>query len=285
MTQRSAPLPRQRSREEWRNVLRRRGIRPDRSMGQNFLTDPEVVGAIVEVAGINPGDEVVEVGPGMGVLTRELLVAGAQVTAVELDRDLAAFLRDDLGDLSSFTLFEADARYFELPARMADTDWKFVANLPYSTGNVILRHMLEMASPPVTSTVMVQKEVAERMVAAAPNMSLLSLAIQIFAEGELVFEVPPDVFEPPPKVDSAVVHLVQRPAPLLNAEQREHLFKVATIAFQQKRKTLGNSLAKGLNRPKAELETELRALDIDPGLRPQAVSLDQWCVLAQSVLT
>ena len=266
-------------------MLRRRGIRPERSMGQNFLTDPEVVAAIVEVAAVQPGDDIVEVGPGMGVLTRELLASGARVTAVELDRDLAEFLRVDLATASGFILHEADARYFELPENLIERSWKFVANLPYSTGNVILRHMLELPSPPITSTVMVQKEVAERMVATVPNMSLLSLAVQVFAEGELAFEVPPDVFEPPPKVDSGVVHLVQRPEPLLNAEYRGHLFSLATLAFQQKRKTLGNSLAKGLKRPKADVEAELGSLGIDPGLRPQAVRLDQWCLLARSIPT
>ncbi len=280
MSSNSSDQIHQRSREEWRALLRRRGIRPERSMGQNFLTDPDVVGAIVESAAIKRGDDVVEVGPGLGILTRALLEAGASVTAIELDRDLAEFLRADIREGPVFSLVEADARHVDLPENLTGVTWHLVANLPYSTGNVILRHMLEMEHPPATATVMVQKEVAERMVATAPNMSLLSLAVQVYAEGAIVLVVPPEVFEPPPNVDSAVVRLLVRPQPLLDVEQRERLFELATLAFQQKRKTLANSIARGLSRPKGEIEGWLADLGIDPGLRPQAVSLEQWCTLA-----
>lgn len=274
----------QRTREDWRGVLRSRGIRPEKSMGQNFLTEPEVVSAIVEAAEITPGTNVVEVGPGMGILTREMLQAGANVLAVELDRELARFLRHDLRDIDRLTLVEADARHVDVHEWADGNEWHLVANLPYSTGTVILRHFLDMASPPVSSTVMVQREVAERMAASAPDMSLLALAVQILTEPRLMFVVPPEVFDPPPKVDSAVIRLIRRPMPLLNEEERTRLFIIASMAFQQKRKTLANSIANGTKRPKTEVEQDLNRLGLDPGIRPQAVALEDWCRIAQADL-
>jgi 16S rRNA (adenine1518-N6/adenine1519-N6)-dimethyltransferase len=185
------PANHPRTREDWRGVLRSRGIRPEKSMGQNFLTDPEVVRAIVAAAGIQSGAHVVEVGPGMGILTRELLQRGAIVLAVELDRDLARFLRHDLREAQNLTLVETDARHVDVEEWSNGNAWHLVANLPYSTGTVILRHFLDMESPPDSSTVMLQREVAERMAAAAPNMSLLALAVQLLTEPEMLFMVPP----------------------------------------------------------------------------------------------
>jgi 16S rRNA (adenine1518-N6/adenine1519-N6)-dimethyltransferase len=250
-------------------------------MGQNFLVEPEVVEMVVETAGISAGDRVVEIGPGMGILTRELLANGANVFAVELDTDLVALLTHELGDTPNFTLVERDARYVDVGDWTTGDRWQVVANLPYSTGTVIIRHFLELANPPSSLTVMVQKEVAERMVAVAPNMSLLTLAIQLFAEAHLAFIVPPDVFEPPPKVESAVVRLDLRPSPLAGESERESLFSLATMAFQRKRKTIANGLSQGMGLSKAEVESLLGRAGIDAGLRPQAVSLEQWLALAR----
>jgi 16S rRNA (adenine1518-N6/adenine1519-N6)-dimethyltransferase len=250
-------------------------------MGQNFLVEPEVVEMIVEVANISVGDRVVEVGPGMGILTRELLAAEANVLAVELDTDLVSLLSDELGDTDNFSLVERDARHIDVSEWTRGEKWQVVANLPYSTGTVIVRHFLEMAVPPSSLTVMVQREVAERMVATSPNMSLLSLAVQVFAETDLAFIVPPDVFEPPPKVESAVVRLDVRPKPLADEVVMKSLFALATMAFQRKRKTIANGLSQGLGLPKSDVESMLAEAGIDPGLRPQAVGLDQWLSLAR----
>jgi len=274
--------PIQRSRQQWHGILRARGITPSRAMGQNFLVDPDVVRAIVDVAAISPGARVVEIGPGLGILTRELLDRGATVFAVELDHDLVVFLKSDLAGVPNLAVVERDARHIDLELLVGPGPWQVVANLPYSTGTVILRRLLELGHAPETMTVMVQHEVAERMVATVPDMSLLSIATQIHAEPELVFAVPPDVFLPPPKVNSAVVRLAVRAEPLASPIETEAIFRFATMAFQRKRKTLANGLSQGMDIPKPEVEAILQRVGIDPSLRPQAVPLEGWITLARA---
>jgi len=271
------------TREHWCGILRSRGIQPTRSMGQNFLVEPEVVRRIAEVAEISPASTVVEIGPGLGILTRELLGRGARVIAIELDHELKAFLDHDLAAFNNLVLVERDARHVDVDALVDGANYQVVANLPYSTGTVIIRRFLELDHPPATMTVMVQREVAERMIAKAPDVSLLSLATQFYAEVELAFIVPSDVFLPPPKVESAVVRLTIRTSPIAGIIDRERLFHLATMAFQRKRKTICNGLSQGLDRPKSEMETILAGAGIDPGLRPQAVSLQEWIVLAKAL--
>ncbi len=249
-------------------------------MGQNFLVEPDIVQAIVDAAGIEAGDRVVEVGPGLGILTRELLARHARVYAIELDRDLVTFLERDLAGIENLTLIDRDARHVELESLIGDDAFHVVANLPYSTGTVIIRRFLELEHPPRTMTVMVQREVAERMIATAPNVSLLALATQLFAEIDLAFVVPPEAFQPPPKVESAVVRMTLRAQPLASPIEIERLFHLATMAFQRKRKTLSNGLSQGLDISKPDAEAMLARAGIDASYRPQAVTLEGWIALA-----
>ena len=269
-----------RTAREWRRILRERNIRPSRAMGQNFLVDARIAARMADVAGILPDDVVVEIGPGMGILTRELLARGARVIGVELDHDLAAFLREDLRDVPTFTLVEQDARYVDVSALTAGRRYQVVANLPYSVATVIIRHFMESPTPPARMTVMVQREVAERMTAGPPEMSLLGLAVGLYADATIAFIVPPDVFLPPPKVESAVVILEVRPTLPGDATLRARMFELATMAFQRKRKTVGNGLAMGLGMPKSEVEAALRSSGIDPMRRPQTLGVDEWLRLA-----
>lgn len=252
-------------------------------MGQNFLVDPDVVAAIVETAGIRPGDAVVEIGPGMGILTAQLLDAGARVTGVELDDQLAELLRAEWSGNPDFRLVERDARHVDVEAITGGQPYVVVANLPYSVATVVIRHFVEAANPPTSLTVMVQREVAERMTATSGEMSLLGLATQFYTEADIAFIVPPDVFLPPPKVESAVVTMRMRETLPLDVPARDRMFALATMAFQRKRKTVANGLAQGLGRSRAEVEAEIAALGIDPGLRPQALSVDDWVLLATGV--
>jgi 16S rRNA (adenine1518-N6/adenine1519-N6)-dimethyltransferase len=269
-----------RTREQWQRILHARGIRPERSMGQNFLVEPEVVKEIVRIADVHACDTVVEVGPGLGVLTRELANTRASVIAIELDQDLKRFLDTDLNSLENVRIIERDALHVDIGDLVGDTTYKVVANLPYSTGTAIARRFLEHPLPPVTMTVMLQKEVAERMVAQPPDMSLLTLSTQIHASGAIAMSVPPDVFYPPPKVDSAVVRLSSRDTPLVDRDQEAALFRLATSAFQRKRKTLSNGLAQGLGQPKHDIDIVLQSIGIDPSRRPQTLSVGEWIAVS-----
>ncbi len=249
-------------------------------MGQNFLVEPAVVRHIADVAAIGDGELVMEIGPGMGILTRELLARGATVVAVELDRELKHFLEHDLGSHERLTLVERDARYIEIEDHIGERPYTVVANLPYSVATVIIRHFLESESPPQALHVMVQREIAERMTADPPRMSLLALACQLYTDPKIAFIVPPGVFLPPPKVESAVVSMHVLPNVPLTQAQRDRLFQLATMAFQRKRKTIANGLSQGLDRPKGELESILSDSRIDPMRRPETLTVEEWMSLA-----
>ncbi|HLU36834.1 MAG TPA: 16S rRNA (adenine(1518)-N(6)/adenine(1519)-N(6))-dimethyltransferase RsmA [Thermomicrobiales bacterium] len=270
----------QRTSAEWAATLRKNRIKPTRSMGQNFLTSTEVVEEIVAISGVQPGDLVIEIGPGMGILTRQLLTAGARVIGVELDRELAALLRTELGQIDRFSLVEQDARHLDIKELTNDEPYQVVANLPYSVATVIVRSFMEAQTPPTRMTVMVQKEVAERMTATPGEMSLLGLATGLYADARIELVVPPDVFLPPPKVDSAVVVLDSRPELPGTPEQRDRMFELATMAFQRKRKTLSNGLSQGLGLPKQEVDALLSSVGIDGMRRPQTFSVDEWLTIA-----
>lgn len=252
-------------------------------MSQNFLVEPSVVEAIAESAQIYHGGLVVEIGPGMGVLTRQLLNNGARVVGVELDRELAAFLRKDLRDYPEFSLVEHDARHVDVEAITGNQPYQVVANLPYSVATVVIRHFVESSNPPTKLTVMVQREVAERMTATPPRMSLLGLATQFYSDAEVAFVVPSEVFVPAPKVESAVVSMIVKKELALGPADRERMFQLATMAFQRKRKTIANGLSQGLDRAKSEVEELVGVAGVDAGLRPQALIVDDWIRLAKAI--
>lgn len=273
----------QRTASDWKRILKQNNIRPARSMGQNFLVEPDIVRAIADAAEVGTGDRVVEIGPGMGILTREVLFRGASVTGVELDRELAMFLRQDLAGLDAFSLVERDARYVEIEEITGGQPYQVVANLPYSVATVIIRHFMESVTPPDRMTVMVQKEVAERMTASPGDMSLLGLATDLYADASIALIVPPDVFLPPPKVESAIVVLDVRKQLRGTEASRDRMFELATMAFQRKRKTISNGLSMGLDRPKSDLDEMLGALGIDAKRRPQTLSVDEWLTIAGAI--
>lgn len=270
----------QRSNQQWVELLTKSRFKPTKSMGQNFLTDTSVVADITHFSELKADDLVVEIGPGLGILTRQLIASGAEVIGVELDRELARFLRQDLAEFDRFRLVEQDARHIVPEELTGNRPYKVAANLPYSVATVILRNLMESGHPPTRMTVMVQREVAERMTADPGQMSLLGLATDLYADAEIVMIVPATVFLPPPKVESAVVRMDIRPELRGTAEQRDRMFALATMAFQRKRKTISNGLAMGLDRPKLDLDDMLLSADIDPMRRPQTLNVDEWLRIA-----
>ncbi|MCD6060970.1 MAG: ribosomal small subunit methyltransferase [Moraxellaceae bacterium] len=241
--------------------------------GQNFLTDESVIAAIVNAFGPAPGQNVVEIGPGLGALTRELLSRLGRVQVVELDRDLATALPIRLLNEGELVVHQADALKFDFRTlSRGPHDLRIIGNLPYNISTPILFHLLEQADAIADMTFMLQKEVVERMVAAPGNgdYGRLSVMLQVKCEVEWLLDVPPEAFSPPPKVDSAVVRLRPHTTPRYNCKDEKRLQSLLTTAFNMRRKTLRNAL-KGQG--SAE---QFEAAGIDLGLRPEEVDVATW---------
>jgi len=264
-----------------RRLLGAERLRPRKALSQNFLTDAAALDTIVEAAELQAGDRVVEVGPGLGVLTRRLLAAGASVLAVELDPRLAAWLRRELGSLPGFELIEADALAVHPRDCFAGEPFKLVANIPYHITSPLLHAFLDGERPPLLTVLLVQAEVAERVAAPPGRMSYLSVFVQNVTDAEVLVRVPAAAFEPSPKVDSAVLRLRRRDRPTVPAgPEREVLYRVVQAGFRQRRKQLHNALRRELPLPPGALDAALVACGVDPERRAQTLRLDEWACLA-----
>jgi 16S rRNA (adenine1518-N6/adenine1519-N6)-dimethyltransferase len=273
-------------------ALRAAGLRPRKGLGQNFLVDPTVPPRIAAAADLAPGDTVIEVGPGLGVLTAALAArldpaAGGRLLAVELDAALAPVLQERMAGFPAFTLVQGDILDLDPAALVRAASgtlppYKVVANLPYYITSAVLRHFLEAAPPPTALVVMVQREVAERIVARPPAMSLLAVSVQFYGAPRLLFRVPPGAFHPVPKVESAVLRVdvyppEGRPVAVIDVAA---FFAVVRAGFGQRRKQLGNSLATGLGRDKAAIAAALTQAGVDPTRRAETLTLGEWGALA-----
>lgn len=259
--------------------LRRHGLSPRKSLGQNFLIEPAIANRIVAAADLAPSDIVLEIGPGPGMLTERLAGAAAHVVAAEIDRQMVGLLHAELGDVVNLTIVRADILESDpgaLAAQGGNGPYKVVANLPYYITSPVLRHLLEAERPPVLAVLMVQKEVAERICARPGEMSILAVSVQFYARPTLLFAVPAGAFHPRPKVESAVLRLDVLSTPAVADVEPAHFFKVVRAGFGQKRKQLANSLSTGLALPKEQIAALLRAVDIDPARRAETLSLDEW---------
>ncbi len=264
-----------------RRLMGAERLRPRRGLSQNFLTDPAALDAIVEAAELERGDRVVEIGPGLGVLTRRLLAAGASVLAVELDARLAEFLRRELGGVVGFELIEADALALHAREMFPGEPFKVVANIPYHITSPLLHAFLEGERPPELTVLLVQLEVAERVAAPPGRMSYLSVFAQNVASAEVVSRVPAAAFEPVPSVDSAILRLRRRPEPVVPVgEAREPFYRVVQAGFRQRRKQVHNGLSRELPVDRERVAEALAACGVDPERRPQTLSLDEWACLA-----
>ena len=267
-----------------RRLMGAERLRPRKSLSQTFLTDPEALDAIVAAAELEPGDRVVEIGPGLGVLTRRLLAAGASVLAVELDARLADYLRRELDGIERFELIEADALTIHPRECFPRQTFKLVANIPYHITSPLLHAFLEGERPPELAVLLVQLEVAERVAAAPGQMSYLSAFVQNVAAAEVVARVPAAAFEPPPSVDSAVLRLRRRDEPVVPVgEGREPFYRVVQAGFRQRRKQVHNGLTRELPVDRAAVERALEACGVIPDRRPQTLSVEEWACLTREV--
>ena len=265
-----------------RRLMGAERLRPRKSLSQNFLTDPEALDAIVAAAELAPGDHVVEVGPGLGVLTRRLLAAGASVLAVELDPRLADYLRRELGGIDRFELIEADALSLH-PRDLVDAGpFKLVANIPYHITSPLLHAFLEGERPPELTVLLVQLEVAQRVAAPPGGMSYLSVFVQNVAAAEIVARVPAVAFEPEPAVDSAILRLRRRPEAVIPpGPDREPFYRVVQAGFRQRRKQVHNGLTRELPVDRGVVEEALDSCGVAPDRRPQTLSIDEWACLTR----
>ena len=258
--------------------LRRYGLVARKRLSQNHLADGEVLERIVEVAAVRPGEHIVEVGPGIGVLTAELLHAGANVTAVELDSRLAEHLRTRFEDEPRLRLVEEDFLDIEI-ANVVSAPWALVANVPYHITSPILHHILGADERPTRFVMMVQKEVAERIASPPGGMSYLSVFVQYHADVRVAFPVAAAAFEPAPEVDSAILVGEIRPR-RLDAAAEDDLWRLAQAGFRERRKMIHNVIARQLPAlERARLDAALAACSIAPDRRPQTLSVDEWLAL------
>ncbi len=266
------------TRTEARGLLDRFGIRPKRSLGQNFVVEPNTVRRIAELAGVGLGDRVVEVGPGLGALTLALLETGAEVTAVEIDDVLVDVLEEVAGDHGSLRIVHADAMGVDWESLLGAGPWTLVANLPYNVSVPLVCDLLDDVPAIVRLVVMVQLEVADRMVASPGDdaYGLPSVKVAYHAEARKVGRVPPSVFLPRPRVDSALVDIVRRPEPLVAADP-DVLFHLVRAGFAHRRKMLRGALRGIVD------EAGLVAAGVDPTLRAEDLDLAQWAAIAAGV--
>ena len=275
-----------------RRLLRDEGLRARHGLSQNFLADPDVLETILDEAGTVAGDRVLEIGPGLGILTGALLEAGAAVTAVELDRRLAALLRDrleaavaagaaDPAAPGSLSLVEGDALDQDLPNLVAPP-FRVVANLPYHITSPILHRLLGAAPRPERLVLMVQWEVAERLAAPPGRMSYLSVFVQYHARVRIARRVPAEAFEPAPSVASAVIVLEpHRPGAgtVGPVADEDALWALVQTGFRERRKMIRNVLARQLRIGQAAVDEALAAVGVAGDRRPQTLSVDDWIAL------
>jgi 16S rRNA (adenine1518-N6/adenine1519-N6)-dimethyltransferase len=245
----------------------------NKSLGQHWLQDEYSLDAIVTAAGINPGDTVLEIGPGPGTLTAKLVKQAKQVIAVEFDKTLAEALPRRV-PADNLTVVQQDILQFDLTS--LPPDYKVVANIPYYLTSNLLRILCESSNHFKKAVILIQKEVAERVCARPGDMSLLSISVQFYCYVGLGEIVPAYLFTPPPKVDSQILELSYRDEPLFENIRTDIFFKVVKAGFAQRRKTLLNSLSAGLHLTKEQATALLLAADINPNARAQTLDLQDW---------
>ncbi len=254
----------------------------NKSLGQHWLTDEFALQAMCNAANVKSEDTVLEIGPGLGTLTKLLVEQAEKVVAVEFDEKLARGLPKRV-KAENLTVTYCDILKFDLTSLPAN--YKVVANIPYYLTSKLLRVLSESSNPPAAVALLVQKEVAERVAAQPGDMSLLSVSVQWYFAATLQEVVPARLFTPPPKVDSQIIQLVRRAEPLFPEVDTAAFFRLVKAGFSARRKTLHNSLSAGLRMPKAAISDLLDQAKIDPRTRPQELSLADWHRLYVAVVS
>ncbi len=268
-----------------RQRLEQYGITPKKSLGQNFLHDPNALEKIIEMADITPETTVLEIGPGTGNLTRVLAREAARVIAVEVDDRLIPLLHAEFAGQPLVEIIHGDILDLDINARLAGQPYVVVANLPYYITSAILRHLFEKVTPrPDRIVVTVQREVAERITAAPDDMSLLAVSVQFYGLPQIAMHLNPAAFWPRPDVESAVVRIDVYDTSPIDVPGESDFFRVVRAGFGQKRKQLRNALSAGLHLDKPQADDLLTASGIDPQRRAETLSLSEWAALTRAVV-
>jgi 16S rRNA (adenine1518-N6/adenine1519-N6)-dimethyltransferase len=270
---------------ELRNLLFAHNMKPNKAFGQNFLIDRSILQAIVQAAEITADDTVLEVGAGTGVLTRELAKLAGRVVAVEIERDMLTLLAETTRDYANVELVARNLLFLDPVEVFDQSAYKLVANLPYYITAPTFRHFLESNNPPRILVVMVQWEVAQRIVALPGDLSLLGVSVQFYGKPRIVARVPAQAFYPAPKVDSAILRIdvnthdeTESQAPLTH-EERDRFFHLVQAGFSARRKQLHNSLTHTLHYKNELVRSWLTLAEIEPSRRAETLSIQEWLQL------
>jgi len=262
---------------EVKKTLRHSGLKAKKGLGQHFLVDETVLSTIISAAELSPEDFIIEIGPGLGILTAELARNAGRVTAIELDSKLASRLKQKLSCLDNITIINKDILKTELSHLIkGKNSYKVVANIPYYITSPILNYFMEAPLKPSLMVVMVQKEVGENIVAEPGEMTALSISLQVYSKPRIVAYVPSQSFYPPPKVDSVIVRFDMLPEPAVKVENINNFMAFVRCGFRSPRKQLRNSLAYGLGIKQRETALLLTEADIDSQRRPETLNLNEW---------
>jgi len=257
-------------------LLREYGLQPIKSLGQNFLVDPNGLDKVMLAAEVGPKDTVLEIGAGLGSLTVLLAQAARQVVALEIDRGLLPPLTKVTSAYKNVRIVEGDVLKLPLEDLVPGEGYLVVANIPYYISSAIIRRLLEAEARPMRMVLTVQQEVAERICAKDGKLSLLALSVQVFGAPKIEARIPSGCFFPAPDVDSAVLSIALYPQPLIALDALDDFFRLAHAGFSQKRKTLRNALSAGLGLPASETEKLLATAEIDPQRRAETLSITEW---------
>ena len=269
-----------------RDLLRRHNLYPKKRLGQNFLVDETTLAKVAAAAVIGPDDTVLEIGAGLGSLTRHLAEAAGRVVAVEIDSALFPALQETLKGYDQTELVQGDILRLDLGKHLNLPDgYKVVANIPYYITSAVIRHLLESSVRPRRIVLTVQREVAERMVAQPDDMNLLAVSVQFYSQPSLVARVPAGAFYPRPDVDSEIVRLEVRERPAVDVSDVEQFFRVVKAGFSQKRKQLRNALSGGLQLEPVQVDTWLAGTGVTPQRRAETLTLEEWAAVVRAAPT
>ena len=264
-------------------LLKKYGLRPHKGLGQNFLQDPVALERVTLAAEIQPTDTVLEIGPGLGSLTRYLAAAAQEVVAVELDQHLLPPLKAALAAYDNVRLIHGDILDLSPDELIGEPDYVVAANIPYYITSAVIRHLLESRQKPRRIVLTIQKEVAQRICETPGDMSLMALSVQVYGKPHIAAHVPAGAFFPAPSVDSAVLVIEIYPTPMIPTEYLDSFFKLIKAGFSQKRKTLRNSLSSGLSISPDNTADLLNSAGIDPQRRAETLSIQEWQQLAEKI--